>query len=142
MKDSKIRAGKESNLSLSAGISKPWGITRFSFSHYSLNAGLFSGAVGIPRSYILSHDGNYRDIDVPKQEVDHYRLSLNQTFFFGENHIAIDIGFQRNLRGEFSEPEFHSIPLSQLEDPNDKLAIELDLQTFSIAAHYEQRFQK
>ena len=112
-----------------------------SFSHYSLDAGLFSGAVGVPRSYALTDDGNYRDIDVPKQAVDHFRLSLNQIVYFGNDHLSIDIGLQRNLRREFSEPEFHSIPLSQLEDPNDKLAIELELKTFSIASHYEQIFK-
>ena len=138
----KNTAGDESNLSLSAGINRSWGITRLSFSHYSLQAGLFSGAVGIPRSYALTDDGNDRDIDVPRQEVDHYRVSLNQTFYFGSDHLTFDIGYQRNLRQEFSEPEFHSIPLSQLEDPNDKLAIELDLRTFSIASHYEHRFQE
>lgn len=133
----KNTAGNESNISITAGVSKDWGITRLLYSHYSLDAGLFSGAVGVPRSYALTHDGNYRDIDVPQQKVDHYRASLNQTFFFGKNHLAFDIGFQRNLRREFSEPEFHSIPLSQLEDPNEKLAIQLELETFSIASHYE-----
>ncbi|MFK7806422.1 MAG: TonB-dependent receptor [Saprospiraceae bacterium] len=136
----KNTAGDETNFSVSAGVSRPWGITRVLFSHYSLDAGLFSGAVGIPRSYALTHDGNHRDIDVPKQAVDHYRASINQTFYFGEDHLTFDIGFQRNLRQEFSEPEFHSIPLSQLEDPNEKLAIELELQTLSIATHYEHRF--
>lgn len=136
----KNTAGMESNFSISTGINKVWGITRFLYSHYALDAGLFSGAVGIPRSYALADDGNYRDLDVPQQQVDHYRLSLNQTFFFGGNHVAIDIGLQRNLRQELSEPEFHSIPLSQLNDPNDKLAIELLLETFSIASHYEHRF--
>ncbi|MGB1241960.1 MAG: TonB-dependent receptor [Chitinophagales bacterium] len=133
----KNTAGQESNVSISAGTSKEWGITRLLYSHYSLNAGLFSGAVGVPRSYALNDDGNYRDIDVPQQKVDHYRMSLNQTFFFGENHLVLDVGFQRNLRQELSQPEFHSIPLSQLEDPNDKLAVELQLETFSIASHYE-----
>ncbi|MEM9547864.1 MAG: TonB-dependent receptor [Bacteroidota bacterium] len=133
----KNTGGNESNVSINAGINKDWGITRLLYSHYSLNAGLFSGAVGIPRSYALTDDGNYRDIDVPQQKVDHYRASLNQTFYFGENHLVFDIGFQRNLRREFSEPEFHSIPLTQLEDPNDKLAIELILETFSFASHYE-----
>ncbi len=133
----KNTAGRESNISLSCGINKPWGITRLLYSHYALEAGLFSGAVGIPRSYALSDDGNYRDLDVPRQEVDHYRISLNQVFFFGSNHLVIDVGLQRNLRREFSEPEFHSIPLSQLEDPNDKLGIELLLETFSISSHYE-----
>ena len=133
----KNTAGNESNVSGSFGLKKDWGITRLNYGHYSLDAGLFSGAVGIPRSYALTDDGNYRDIDVPMQAVDHYRLSLNQIIFLGPDHFAIDVGYQRNLRREFSEPEFHSIPLSQLEDPNDKLAIEFILNTFSIASHYE-----
>lgn len=137
----KNTAGDESNISITTGVNKSWGITRLSYSHYSLDAGLFSGAVGIPRSYALTPDGNFRDIDVPKQQVDHYRASLNQTIFFGDNHLAFDIGYQRNLRQEFSEPEFHSIPLTQLVDPNDKLAIELLLETFSIASHFEHRFR-
>ncbi len=137
----KNTAGDETNFSISASLSKAWGITRLLFSHYSLDAGLFSGAVGIPRSYALTEDGNYRDLDVPRQSVDHYRISLNQTFFYGSDHLTIDIGLQRNLRQEFSEPEFHSIPLSTLPDPNDKLAIELELETFSIATHYEHRFR-
>ncbi len=133
----KNTAGTESNISITTGVKKDWGITRLLYSHYSLDAGLFSGAVGVPRSYALTEDGSYRDLDVPKQQVDHYKLYLNQLFFLGSNHLAIDIGLQRNLRQEFSEPEFHSIPLSQLEDPNDKLAIELLLETFSIASHYQ-----
>lgn len=135
----KNTAGIEENMSISTGVHKDWGITRLLYSHYSLDAGLFSGAVGIPRSYALTDDGNYRDLDVPKQLVDHYRISLNQTFFFGDDHLTLDVGFQRNLRQELSQPEFHSIPLSQLSDSNDKLALELLLETFSIASHYEHR---
>ncbi len=137
----KNTAGRESNISVNMGLNKPWGITRLLYSHYSLDAGLFSGAVGIPRSYALNDDGNYRDLDVPQQKVDHYRFSMNQVFFFGTNHLVIDAGFQRNLRRELTEPEFHSIPLSQLQDPNDKLAIELLLETFSIASHYEHQIR-
>lgn len=137
----KNTAGKERNLSISAGVSRPYGVTRLLFSHYSLDAGLFSGAVGIPRSYALTDDGNDRDLDVPWQAVGHYRASLNQTFFFGGDHLTFDIGFQRNHRREFSQPEFHNIPFSQLNDPNDKLALELELHTFSIASHYEHCFR-
>ena len=67
--------------SISAGVSRPWGITRLLYSHYSLDVGLFSGAVGIPRSYALTDDGNNRDIDVPKQAVDHYRISAESDLF-------------------------------------------------------------
>jgi len=133
----KNTAGDESNISISTGLKRKWGVTRFLYSHYSLNAGLFSGAVGIPRTYALEDDGNSRDIDVPSQNVNHYRLSFNQTLFLGDDHLVFDIGLQRNHRQEFSEPEFHSIPLSQLTDPNDKLALQLVLETFSVASHYE-----
>lgn len=134
----KNTAGNEDNISISGGTKRKNSITRFLLSRYSLNAGLFSGAVGIPRAYALTDDGNDRDLDVPRQSVDHYRASVNQIFFFGEDHLSFDVGFQRNHRREFSEPEFHSIPLSRLEDPNDKLAIELELQTLSFAGHYQQ----
>lgn len=137
----KNTAGNEENISITTGLSRSWGITRLLYSHYSLDAGLFSGAVGVPRSYALTDDGNYRDLDVPQQQVDHYRFSINQTIFFGGNHVAIDVGYQRNLRRELSEPEFHSIPLSQLSDPNDKLGIELLLETISLATHYEHRWR-
>ncbi len=136
----KNTAGEEANISISAGVNKSWGITRLLYNHYSLDVGIFSGAVGIPRSYALTDDGNYRDFDVPQQKVDHQRISLNQIFFFRGNHLTLDVGFQRNLRQELSQPEFHSIPLSQLEDPNDKLGLELLLETFSIASHYEYYF--
>ncbi len=132
----KNTAGNEESFSIAAGIKRRWGVTRFHFSRYFLEAGLFAGAVGRPLSYALSPDGNTRDIDVPKQEVTHYRFSINHTFMFGRDHLAIDAGFQRNFRQEFSFPEFHSIPSSQI-DPNNTLAMELELETFSVAAHYE-----
>ncbi len=133
----KNTAGKERNWSIETGLSRKWGVTRFLIGQYQLDAGLFSGAVGVPRTYALEHDGSYRDIDVPKQQVKHLRASLNQTFLFGEDHLAIDMGFQQNLRQEFSFPEFHSIP-SSLIDPGNTLALELLLRTFTINAHYEQ----
>lgn len=133
----KNTAGDETNLSISTGVKRKWGVTRLLYSHYTLEAGLFSGAVGVPRSYALVDDGNYRDIDVPSQKVNHFKLFLNQTFFLGDNHLVFDFGLQRNKRKEFSEPEFHSIPLSQLKDPNDKLALGLLLETMSLGSHYE-----
>jgi len=133
----KNTAGKEQNLRLSAGINRKWGISRLNFSHYSLKAGLFSGAVGIPRSYALTEDGDSRDLDVPKQEVDHYKLAFNQSVFWEDHHFILNVGLQRNLRKEFSFPEFHSIPSSEI-DPNNTLALELDLYTLSANMHLER----
>ncbi len=136
----KNTAGNEESYSVALGTSQKWGVTRLHFSKYFLEAGLFSGAVGIPRSYQLEDDLNNRDIDVPKQEVTHYRASINQAFLLGEDHLVIDAGFQHNLRQEFSNPEFHSIRASEL-NPNNTLALELALETFSLAAHYEDHLR-
>lgn len=132
----KNTAGDEQNLRISAGMRRDWGITRILFGHYSLDAGLFSGAVGIPRSYALTDDGNSRDIDIPRQAVDHYRASFHQTFYFGKDHLDFNVGYQKNLRREYSFPEFHSIPSSQI-DPGSTLALQLALETWSANIHYE-----
>jgi len=133
----KNTAGRERNLAFTVGKQSKTNITRLVFNHYKLEAGLFSGAVGIPRSYSLVDDGNSRDIDSPSQEVDHYRVTLNQSYAFDEDHLNLNVGYQRNLRKEFSFPEFHSVPRSQLE-ANDRLAVSLDLQTISGNAHYDR----
>lgn len=132
----KNTAGREENMRLSAGLKRNGGITRLIFSQYSLNAGLFAGAVGIPRAYSLADDGNYRDLDVPRQDVDHKRISFHQTLIRGKNHLDLTVGYQHNLRREHSYPEFHSIPISQL-NPGETLALLLDLKTISADMHFE-----
>ncbi len=136
----KNTGGRESNYSFSAGTLSAWGLTRVHFSRYKLDAGLFSGAVGIPRAYSLQDDGNPRDIDVPKQAVEHYLLSVNQYIIVGEGHLDMTFGYQKNLRAEYSNPEFHSIPSSQI-DPGNTLALSLKLQTYTFNAHYEHHFK-
>ena len=132
----KNTAGVEENIHLTAGYQGTHSITRLSFKQYYLKSGLFSGAVGIPRSYLLQDDGNDRDIGLPYQEVQHQKWTLNQTFIFGEHHWIINAGWQRNSRGEHTNPEFHSVPSSEL-DPNADLGLGLELETFSVNTHYE-----
>ncbi len=133
----KNTAGQERNFSVTAGLNRPCGVTRILASRYQLEAGLFSGAVGIPRSYALEDDGNPRDIDIPKQTVQHDRISLNQDFLLQQGHINLNVGYQRNLRREFSFPEFHNIPDSQI-DRNNTLGLQFELQTYSANLHYER----
>lgn len=133
----KNTAGRERTATATVGIRRNWGVSRLIFSHYALEAGLFSGAVGIPRAYALTPDGNRRNIDIPKQAVDHYRISYHQTVYRGADHLDFNLGYQYNHRREFSYPEFHSIPDSQI-DPGNNLALELGLRTWTANAHYEQ----
>lgn len=133
----KNTAGKEQNIAVTTGYTSNKSITRLTFNHYKLNAGIFSGAVGIPRSYSLQHDGNYRNIETPKQEVDHYRFTLNQSLTFKKNLLSFNLGFQNNIRSEYTFPEFHNIPTSQI-DFNNQLGLNLVLRTYSVNVNFEQ----
>ena len=135
----KNTAGRESSAQLILGKVGLHSTSRLALSRYKLQVGLFSGAVGIPRSYALEPDGNRRDIDFPSQAVEHWKLAWNQMINFGSNLLSFDVGVQRNLRQEFSFPEFHSLPNA---DPNNTLALQFELWTYSINAHYDQQLGK
>ncbi len=132
----KNSAGEEENREVQVGVRRDWGVTRLTYSHYRLASGLFSGAVGIPRSYALQPDGSHRDIDLPSQAVDHYKVLFNQTLLFGDDHLQLNLGYQHNRRREFGFPEFHNQPEI---DISNTLALGLDLYTFSGNLHYEHR---
>lgn len=132
----KNTAGRENNIHLSMGYKGEHSITRLTYSKYHLLGGIFAGAVGIPRSYTLQSDGNLRNIDIPFQDVTHEKIILNQTFFQGDHHWVINVGYQKNRREEHSRPEFHSVRSSEL-DPNATLGLGLLLNTWSVNTHYE-----
>jgi iron complex outermembrane receptor protein len=127
--------GNERNLSLNLGRKTTQSITRLTYSLYELQAGFFPGAIGIPRSYALAPRDNNRVVSVPSQQVNHHKLSLSKLVFWGDHHAELNLGYQHNLRREFSFPENHNRFL--LADPNDRLAIQLQLQTYSANAHIE-----
>jgi len=135
----KNTAGVEKSFSLMAGYQSEKQVTRFSYSLYDLQSGIFSGAVGIPRSYILTDDGDPSNIDIPFQNVTHQRFTMNHISFIGPNHYSLNIGFQRNYREEHSRPESHS----QFDIPtNETKAIGLNLNTLSYETHYELKHRK
>lgn len=127
--------GKENNFNLNLGRKTERAITRLTYSMYDLTAGLFPGAVGVPRSYALQPRENNREVSVPRQEVTHHKLSISRLMFWGAHHAELNFGYQHNLRREFSFPENHNRFL--LEDPNDRLALRLALHTWSSNGHIE-----
>jgi len=130
----KNTAGQEKSVVITTGFQTNKQVTKLSYSMYDLRAGIFSGAVGIPRSYLLADDGLPGNVEVPFQEVNHQRLVMNHISFFGKNHFTLNLGYQRNLRTEHSLPESHS----QFDiDPNDTRAVVLNLQTYTYETHVE-----
>ncbi len=126
----KNTAVKEENISFSAGTVQKWGVIRLSASHFGFRSGIFSGAMGIPRAYELTPDGDNRDIDLPSQSVSHFKTVLNNDFIINSKaDLKFDIGYQRNLRKEFSFPHAHNRDVNGNSDSN--LALQLLLQTIS-----------
>lgn len=130
----KNTAGKEENYRIGLARKHLHGVTRLNYSRYHLHAGFFSGAVGIPRSYLLEPDGNPRDIDLPYQEVIHDKILLNHTQVLKHGEWTVDLGYQSNQRAEHSYPEFHNLPP---DAANFTLGQFFRLSTYSVRSQYQ-----
>ena len=130
----KNTAGGENNASFEAGILREWGSTRLKVSTYNLQMGIFPGAMGIPRFYDLSPDGDSRNIDLPFQNVNHHKVVSTTKLSLGQWHDELDLiaSYQDNRRKELSEPHSHGN-----FQASDSLAIDLQLQTYALTIRYK-----
>lgn len=134
----KNTAGKERNITGMVGLKKPWGHTTITVSNFNQEAGFFSGALGIPREYQLTSDGNSRDIDLPRQVTNHFKVITNYVRNFEKDWLEVDLGFQNNYRREESRPHAHG----KGPRPEGILALGLTLQTFTANANYHHQLNK
>lgn len=132
----KNTGGRELHYSLLAGIQKNWVLSEIKFSGFNQKVGVFPGAVGIPRSINLDHDGDFRNIDLPYQDISHHKLLWNSTLYTRRGWFESDLAFQQNLRYEYSVPHAHGRPL----EFSDNLAHLLDLKTYS--GNFKYRWHK
>jgi iron complex outermembrane receptor protein len=131
----KNTAGSERHFSLTGGVQKKWGYSTLTVSGFNQQAGIFAGAVGIPNSYNLRHDGSHRDIDVPNQHNQHYKVIWNNNIQLGNHWMEVDLGYQRNQRKEFSFPHTQGV------GPNsfNNLALSLNLDVLTANVRYNQQ---
>jgi len=135
----KNSAGSSHDLMLAWGRTFEKGTVRLSLSRYAQRVGIFAGAMGIPMSYNLSHDGNYWDIRLPRQENAHHKALLNLSKELrSATTLYVDLGFQDNLRNELSFPHAHG----QSADTTSTEALILNLRTFSGRAWLEKTFSE
>jgi len=123
----KNTAGKDINLSGLVGVKRTWGRTSFYVSNVHQDAGFFVGAFGTPYAYLLTHDGNFRTLDLPKQEINHFKIVSNTQVFHKRGFVEIDLGYQHNNRRELSLPHAHGL----VTTPQGNLALQLQLETFT-----------
>ncbi len=107
----------EKNFGGYIGLNKSWGFSHLIFSSFNQNLGLVEGdrdeATGrflvFPESALervaTKEDLNSRRLLVPNQNVQHYKVVLDNSFNIGHSRLKLNVGFQNNLRREFGDPE-------------------------------------
>jgi iron complex outermembrane receptor protein len=124
----KNTAGNDFFANLTFGQQREKSQSNFSLAFSQQFAGIFAGAMGIPRAYQLTHDGNFRNTDFPRQNNRHIKFTWNEKVFFSKNwFLESNIAFQQNLRKEESLPHAHG----QGKIPDGNTALLMNLKTFS-----------
>lgn len=131
----KNTAGRERHFSLMGGIRKDWGKSTVTISQFNQKAGIFTGAVGIPNSYNLRHNGDNSNIEFPRQDNMHLKVISNTTVQLNKNWLEIDLGYQKNRRLEESLPHAHGVGPT----PDGTLALGLFLDTYTANVRYNQQ---
>lgn len=102
-------AGKEQNVHLSFGIIQKRFQSRFYVSSVNSENGFFANAHGLePRNVDAAlHDKSSRDILYPYQKTSHLKLTNTSSYRWDKINLESNIGFQRNLREEWSQYVSH-----------------------------------
>lgn len=102
-------AGREQNLHLSAGFQNNGTFTRFYLSNVYNKAGFFANTHGLEPRRVdnTMHDSSSRDIRFPYQEVNHFKIINRSGFHKGIFRMNTELGYQRNVRHEWSTYTAH-----------------------------------
>lgn len=100
----------ETNVSGMVGLNKTWGYAHLSLSRFNTNVGLVENGPDASGNY-LDEDGNVisnsearsRKLELPYQNINHYRAALNSNILLGGGQLKTTLAFQRNIRKEFEE---------------------------------------
>jgi iron complex outermembrane receptor protein len=132
-------AFNETDLSGYVGLNKKWGYSDLNFSVFNDLQEIPDGSRdSVTRKFTkqITEADTFRPI-VPKSElnsykitvlhqlVQHYRLYSSNNFIIGKSKLGVILGYQENIRREFSHPQFRDIP-----------GLYLDLKTFTYDIKY------
>ncbi len=131
----KNTAVREQVVNAYAGISKNWGYWYVNGSYFNQQSGFFTGAFGVPNAGLLIHDNDFRDIDLPLQQVQHISISGHGNMLINKNWLEFDIGYQNNQRGEIAQPHSAAF-LNEKENGNPNQALDLNLSTYTFNTRY------
>lgn len=132
----KNTAGRDRSLKVTVGTQKEWGSSKIEVSNFNQHVGFFIGAFGVPRSYNLQDDRPRREVSLPRQKINHFKVTNNNKIKMGKHWLDLDLGFQDNLRREQSEPHVHGLG----PQPEGINSLTLRLQTLSGNARFHHHF--
>ncbi|HEY9257953.1 TonB-dependent receptor [Chitinophaga sp.] len=125
-------AGRETGLHLHTGyISEHFRSVFYASNTYS-KSGFFANAHGLePRQVNTQwHDASSRDILLPSQEVNHFKLINQSSWQWASHQLEMELGYQHNFRQEFSQYVNHGYMPPVYPD------------TMGISANLERQFDK
>lgn len=127
----KNTAGQERNFSLSTGLARNWGYSTLTLSSFNQQVGMFPGAIAKPGEYSVEPDGDVRNVELPRQRVNHLKVISNTNLKTAGGWLEADLGYQYNNRQEESFPHAHGN-----QTITNNLAMRLQLHTLSGSIRY------
>lgn len=140
-------AGRENGLHLNTGYIGDRFRSIFYLSNTYTKSGFFANAHGLePRRVNAEmHDGSARDILLPRQQVNHFKIINSSTLQTGIHDLEMELGYQHNFRQEFSQYVNHGYMPPVYPDtmriPVD-LEREFDKRVYSLNLRDEIGFEK
>lgn len=107
----------EKNFGGYLGLNKSWGYSHFIFSRFDQQIGMVEGErddatgkfllfAGSSLERVATNDDlSTRHLFVPMQRVVHHKLILDNNFSIKKSRLKITLGYQKNQRKEFGNPE-------------------------------------
>ena len=125
-------AGRESGLHFSTGYLSDHFRSIFYLSNSYSKSGFFANAHGLEPRRVdeLMHDASSRDIQLPSQRVNHFKIINRSSYQLATHNLELELGYQRNFREEFSGYVNHGFMPSRFPD------------TLGIPAELERGFDK
>lgn len=138
----KNTAGRELNAQIQLGYVSDRFRTTTTISNVSQKTGFFPGSHGIPTMDRLEHDGNYRNIAYPYQQVNHFKVTNdNQWTLNSKNKFSLLMGYQYNVRQEKSEFHTH-YQNEQAPEKNSDLELGFRLSTYDTQLKFEHQHDR
>ena len=99
------------------GLSKSWGYTQLNVSSFDQHIGLVEGDRDANGNFIRlknnngveeeitasKNDLNTYSLFIPRQEINHLRISNTSNVYFGDSRLQVNAGYQRNQRKEYGD---------------------------------------